>query len=81
MFTVCAANAKNNDAFLCELKGAYRCAGNTSISISVLGDKYIELHSKDKYKKNLKGKRLKIFLIESGHFSCTGDKVTIIEGT
>ena len=82
MFPV-AGDAKSEDAFLCELKSAYKSCtkeGNASILISVLADKYVEMHSKEEYKKNLKGTRLKTFLSKNGHFNCTGDKVTLIIG-
>ena len=84
MFTVTVAgDAKSGDPFLYDLKSAYRSCtkeGNASIPISVLADKYVEMHSKEEYKKNLKGTRLKTFLSNSGHFNCTGDKVTMIIG-
>lgn len=81
-FTV-ADDVNSEDAFLYELKSAYRSCtkeGNAPIPISVLADKYVEMHSKEEYKKNLKGTRLKTFLSKSGHFNCTGDKVTMIIG-
>ena len=78
---VVVGSVTSDDIFLRELKAVYRSAGNTSISISLLGDKYIEIHSLEKYKNNLKGTKLKAFLLKSGNFICTGDQVKMVEGT
>ena len=71
------------DEFLCELKTAYRnCIkeGESSVVISTLADKYVESNSREKYRKNLKGTKLKTFLSNSDYFSYTEDKVTIVKG-
>ena len=48
--------------------------------MSILANKYLETHFEEDYKKNLRGRKLKAFLSESKHFTCTGDRVTIVEG-
>lgn len=75
--------AECGDEFLCELKIAYRnCIkeGESSVLISALADKYVQMNSREKYRNNLKRAKLKTFLSNSNHFSCTGDEVTIVKG-
>ena len=80
---IVAGNAESGDEFLCELKAAYRSCikeGDSFVLISALADKYMEIYSREKYRKNLKGTKLKTFLSNSGHFSCTEGKVIIVKG-
>ena len=71
-----------DEMFLQDLKAAHKfCTKecNGSVTVNDLAKKYLETHSNEVYRGNLKGKGLKLYLVESSHFAVTGNLVTIIE--
>ena len=77
------SDTQGDGMFLSDLKAAYTvCAEKTngSVTVNQLAEKYLETHSSDEYRKNLKGKGLKAYLIQSNHFAVSQNVVTIIEG-
>ena len=77
------SDTQGDEMFLSDLKAAYTtCAEKTNGSVTVnhLAEKYLETHSNDEYRKNLKGKGLKVYLVQSNHFAVSQNIVTIIEG-
>ena len=69
--------------FLQDLKAAHTiCTKESKGSVTVkdLAKKYLETHSNEVYRDNLKGKELKLYLVESSHFIVIENLVTIIEG-
>ena len=77
------SDTQGDEMFLSDLKAAYTiCAKETNGSVTVnhLAEKYLETHSIDEYRKNLKGKGLKVYLVQSNHFAVSQNIVTIIEG-
>lgn len=80
----CSGNGDTqcDEMFLQDLKAAHtictkECDG--SVTVNDLTNKYLETHSNEVYRENLKGKRLKLYLVESSHFAVTENLVTIIE--
>ena len=72
-----------DEMFLNDLIIAYKtCAKETNDSVTVdrLAQKYLETHSNEEYRKNLKGIGLKTYLVKSDHFAVTQNIVTITEG-
>lgn len=72
-----------DEIFLNDLKATYKiCATQSdgSVTVNNLASKYLETHSNEEYKRNLKGKKLKMYLDQSNHFTVTQNTVTIIEG-
>ena len=52
----------------------------SAVTLDHLANKYLETHSKEEYKKNLKGIGLKTCLVKSDHFAVTQNIVTITKG-
>ena len=68
--------------FLRDMKAAHTICtkeSNGSVTVNHLAKKYLETHSNEVYRDNLKGKGLKLYLVESSHFAVTENLVTIIE--
>ena len=77
------SDTQGDEMFLSDLKAAYTiCAEKTNGSVTVnhLAEKYLKTHSNDEYRKNLKGKGLKAYLVQSNRFAVLKNIVTIIEG-
>ena len=63
-----------------DLIAAYKITNDSSVTIDHLANKYLETHSKEEYRKNLKGIGLKAYLVKSDHFAVTQNIVTITGG-
>ena len=75
---------QNDETFLNDLKTTYKICtkeNKGSVTLDHLARKYLETHSNEEYKRNLKGNALKVYLVQSSHFAIAKDIVTISEGT
>ena len=66
-----------------DLKTTYKICNKESrdsVTLDHLANKYLETHSNEEYKRNLKGIALKEFLVRSSHFAVAKNIVTISEG-
>ena len=66
-----------------DLIAAYKITkenNGSSVTVDHLANKYLETHSKEEYRKNLKGIGLKAYLVKSDHFAVTQNTVTITGG-
>ena len=61
-------------------KSCVECSGSSAVNVSALANELLKTYSESDYKKCLNGRRLKVFLIQSGNFSAEGDHVTICAG-
>ena len=76
-------NTQHDKMFLNDLITAYKtCAkeSNGSVTVDHIAKKYLETHSSEEYKQNLKGIGLRKYLVQSNHFAVTEKIVTFTEG-
>ena len=82
-WTLGDSDTQHDKTFLNDLIAAYKICTkekNDSVTIDHLANKYLETHSKEEYRKNLKGIGLKTYLVQSNLFTVTEKIVTFTEG-
>ena len=83
-WTLGDSDTQHDEAFLNDLIAAYKVCtkenNGSSVTIDHLANKYLETHSNEEYKRNLKDIGLKMYLVQSNLFTVTEKIVTITEG-